>query len=321
MKVRSLVLAFALLTAAACASSNDDNDDAGRAPPGPMHPAVASFFDDFHASRYSLAARHAQALDGAAAAAPQDGPVSFVRGLAHLWHVGEFARDPRPNGPALETEARASLELFSTAKQKNPDDARVDCFLGLQQLNAGRAIHDDALVQQGYATLEAGVRAWPQFSLFCKSLAYDGLPASDPDYAKAVDAAFDTYEACFGEKADRNHPDISKYLDRATDTGPNRACWNDWIAPHNAEGFYLYWGDLLVKQGKVDVARIVYNNAKLVKEYPKWPYKSLLDDRLNANLQAKAALYWDADPKNDPPLGGASAGHACTYCHAATADE
>ena len=66
---------------------------------------------------------------------------------------------------------------------------------------------------------------------------------------------------------------------------------------------------------------LAYNNAKLVKEYPKWPYKSLLDDRLNANLEAKAALYRDADPDNDPPLGGASAGHACTYCHAATADE
>jgi hypothetical protein len=59
----------------------------------------------------------------------------------------------------------------------------------------------------------------------------------------------------------------------------------------------------------------------LIKEYPQWPYKYLLADRLSADLDAKAKLYADADPKNDPPLAGASDSHGCTYCHAASADE
>jgi hypothetical protein len=317
MKANTVLLIATSFAATACGSSNDDV-----APPGPAtHPAVASFFDVFHASRYSQASSAAQALDDAAIANPKDGPLSFVRPLSHLWHLSEYGRDPRPDPGVLQAEAMASLGLFMTAKANNPDDARVDCFVGIQQVNAGRATKNDALVQQGYATIDAAVRAWPQFSLFCKALVFDGLPASDPDFAKAVDAMYDTFEACFGERIDRNNPDISKYLGQATDMGPNRACWNDWIAPHNAEGTYLYIGDLLVKQGNVPAAKVAYNDAKLIKEYPQWPYKSLVEDRLSADLAAKAALYADADPSNDPPIGGASSNHSCTFCHAATAAE
>ena len=320
MKFQSFVLPLALLTAAACGASND----AASKPPavlGPMPPAVATFFDDFHASRYSLAARDAKTLDDAAAVEPYDAPVSFVRALAHVWHANESGRASNPNPAEIAAEQRVSLELLATAKANNPNDPRVDCFLGLHRVAAGRATGNQALVKQGIASLDAAVLAWPQFSLFCRASAYDTLPASDPDYAKAVAAAYDTLDSCVGEKIDRDNPDITKYLGRATDTGPDRACWNDWIAPHNAEGFSLYFGDLLVKQGKLAVAKIVYNNAKLIKEYPTWPYKSLLDDRLGSDLAAKAALYRDADPANDPPIAGDSTSHACTYCHASSAVE
>lgn len=197
----------------------------------------------------------------------------------------------------------------------------MGCFLGLSLVDTGRATQSVDLMQEGLAVLDDAVQAWPEFNLFCKALAYDGLPASDPDYAKAVEAAFDNLDACIGEPIDRDNPDLTPYLDQATDQGVKRACWNDWIAPHNAEGFYLWMGDLLVKQGKVDQALVLYNNVTLIEEFPSWPYRSLLDDRLNANLDAKAALYRDADPNNDPPVGGQSASRRCAYCHAATADE
>jgi len=316
MKAFRVLPTIATLTLAACGSSSDG----GPSTPA-TNPAIAGFFDVFHASRYSQASSAAKALDDAATANPKDGPLSFVRPLAHLWHLSEYGRDTRPEPSVLQAEAMASLGLFSTAKANNPDDARVDCFVGVQLVNAGRATMNNALVQQGYATIDLAVKAWPQFNLFCKALVYDSLPANNPDFSKAVDAMYDTFEACFGEKIDRNNPDISKYVGLATDMGPNRACWNDWIAPHNAEGTYLYIGDLLVKQGNVPAAKVAYNDAKLIKEYPQWPYKSLVDDRLSADLDAKAALYKDADPSNDPPIGGASANHACTYCHAATAGE
>jgi len=169
--------------------------------------------------------------------------------------------------------------------------------------------------------LDKAVEQWPEFNLFCLGLAYDQLPARDPDYAKAVKAALDNVDACVGEPLDRNAPDISKYLGQATNEGPKRACWNTWIAPHNAEGFYLWVGDVLVKQGNVSAARVAYNDVKLIAEYPRWPYRALLEDRLSSDLDAKAALYQDADPANDPPFGGEEANRRCMVCHAATADE
>ena len=313
-----LLLTLLGLNVAACGSSKDDKPANQEPPPDP---AVSSFLDVFHASRYSQAESAAKVLDDAAIASPKDGPVSFVRFLAHLWHLNEYGRDQNPDPAVLQAEAMALLGLITTAKANNPTDARVDCFLGIQQVNVGRAIMNPDLVGEGFKTIDASVSAWPQFSLFCKALAYDSLPVTDPDFNKAVDAMYQTFEACFGEKIDRNNPDISKYLSLATDQGLNRACWNDWLAPHNGEGTYLYIGDLLVKAGNVAAAKIAYADAKLVKEYAQWPYKYLLEDRLGTDLDAKAALYRDADPKNDPPIGGGSDNHACTFCHSASAEE
>lgn len=317
MNIRSNAFFFlALALSAACSSSTDDTE-----PTSSTSAAVTTFFDDFHASRYSVASRDAKALDDAFTASPNDGQIAFVRGLAHNWHLAEAARDPSPDGATLQAEGMASLDQFTTAKKLNAADTRVDCFLGLAQVNTGRAAKSDALVSQGLATLDAAVTEWPEFNWFCKALAYDDLPATDPDYEKTVDALYSNLDACFGETVDRDNPDITKYLGQATDTGNKRACWNDTIAPHNAEGFYLYAGDALVKAGKIAPAKVMYGNAKLVREYASWPYKSILEARLSSDLDARAALYQDSDPSNDPKVGGAADQHSCTQCHAASAAE
>jgi hypothetical protein len=132
---------------------------------------------------------------------------------------------------------------------------------------------------------------------------------------------FQTFDACFGANVDRNNPDITPFLGLETQTGPKRVCWDDDIAPHNLEGFLLFFGDLLVKQGNVDVARVAYNDVLKVRQYPSWPYQSLVQDRLSTDLNAKAALYADADPSNDPPLGANGQNRGCAYCHASSAAE
>ena len=295
--------------------------DAGLAPPFPMAPEVLSFFESFHTSRYSGAKPSAAALDEAVKQGRTGEEIALVRGLAHLWHVAESRRDPNMDGAAIQAEAISLPGWFAFAQEKQPNDPRVGCFLGTALVNAGQATQNAALEQQGFAVLDAAVAAYPEFNLFCRALAYDPLPASDPRFDKAVDSLYESLDACFGEKVDRANPDITKYLDQATSEGRKRVCWNGWIAPHNAEGFFLYFGDLLVKQGKIDIAKIVYANAKKIKEYASWPYKSILDERLGSDLTVKAALYRDADPKNDPPVGGASADRNCAYCHAGSASE
>lgn len=321
------ILVAALTSLLACGSDDKASSgaDAGATHPGADAAGTADpvqvFYADFHASRYSQAGADAEALDAFVAAHPGAGDASIVRGLAHLWHIAEFGRDPSQDPSGLPSEAMATLGAFQEAQAQNPDDPRVDCWLGLTLVNAGRQIGSDDLVEQGLATIDQGVEAYPEFNLFCRSLAYDSLPASDPDFARSVDALWQTVDRCFGETVDRSDPDIAPYLDQATRTGQKRVCWNDDIAPHNAEGFLLYFGDVLVKHGDVEPARVMYQNVQKIAEYSSWPYKGLVEERLGADLAARAALYQDGDSTNDPPLGGDTIAHSCTACHAASADE
>jgi len=311
MRIVDIALAVAL-SCAACSQ----NDDAEQQPE-----AIAGFFKTFHASRYSEASARAAELDAAAHASPSHGRLAFDRALAHNWHVQEWRREPNQELNAIQSEARSLLGLFQTAYDLNPEDPRVGCFLGLQQVGAGRALQDLQLLKQGLATLDKAVREWPEFNLFCLGLAYDYLPADDPDYELAVEAALSNVEACVDGPLDRNNPDITPYVGQATTQGPKSACWNNDIAPHNAEGFYLWVGDLLVKQGNVQAAQAAYRSVQAIPEYESWPYRALLEDRLSSDLELKAALYRDSDPDNDPEFGGQEVGRRCTVCHAASADE
>src|SRR5690606_37822002 len=148
----------------------------------------------------------------------------------------------------VQLEALQLVERFKTAKAVAADDPRVGCFLGTALVGAGRATGSDEWVEEGLAVLDEAVLAYPEFNLFCVMLAYADLPATDPDYDLAIEAGWDTMDVYFGESVDRDNPDITPYLSQDTSEGTKRVCWNNPIAPHNAECFYLYFGDLLVKQ-------------------------------------------------------------------------
>src|SRR5579871_2575750 len=76
----------------------------------------------------------------------------------------------------------------------------------------------------------------------------------------------------------------------ATEQGPERACWNSWIAPYNFEGFFLNMGDMLVKAGDWQTAIIIYRNAELAENYSTWPYKAKLEKRIK-NAQNNIAAF------------------------------
>lgn len=294
---------------------------AGGAGGSPEADPLAIFYEDFHASRFSKASEDMAALDALVDGSAAPGDAATVRALAHLWYVSESSRDPSITPTEIFAEASKLLGHFSGAQEANPNDPRVPCWLGLTQITTGQAIGDQDMVDQGYATIETGVDGYPEFNLFCRALAYGGRPASDPDFQIAIDSLYETLDLCFGESVDRNDPDITPYLDQATSEGDKRVCWNDPVAPHNAEGFYLFFGDLLVKNGDLEAAAVVYENARLVAEYDAWPFKAVVEGRLTEDLAARSALYLDDVNENDPPLGGGDPSHGCTICHASSAAE
>jgi hypothetical protein len=108
---------------------------------------------------------------------------------------------------------------------------------------------------------------------------------------------------------------VRPYLHLVTAVGRKKACW--WqgeLAPYSYEGYMLNLGNGLVKEGQVEAAAVVYNNARYADNYSTWPYRYVLEAIASSDLSARAELYADNDPKNDPPLGVPNRG--CSYCHA-----
>ena len=97
-----------------------------------------------------------------------------------------------------------------------------------------------------------------------------------------------------------------------TKESQKRVCWNSWIAPHNLEGFFLNMGDMLVKSGDWQTARKIYANAKLAHEYPTWPHRDVLEERMQS-AEANVAAF-NAPPSDDKPVMMNSA-IACMACH------
>jgi hypothetical protein len=112
---------------------------------------------------------------------------------------------------------------------------------------------------------------------------------------------------------DRASPDYARYMGLAKQ-GAKRACWNSAIAPHNFEGFFLNFGDMLVKAGDPATAVKMYGNAKLTPDYATWPYKQVLEERI-ANAAANVEVFQRQDPPAGAPAIMIRSTFACMGCH------
>ena len=72
-----------------------------------------------------------------------------------------------------------------------------------------------------------------------------------------------------------------------TQTGVKRACWNNWKAPYNLQGFWLNMGDMLVKSGDPEKAKIYYEKLIFNHQDSIWfvaarkRYRALRGDAIN----------------------------------------
>ena len=96
--------------------------------------------------------------------------------------------------------------------------------------------------------------------------------------------------------------------------GPKRVCWNSWIAPHNLEGFFLSFGDMLVKTGQPETAMAMYRNARLTADDAAWPSRDLLEARI-ANAAANVEVFRRQDAPPGTPTMMIRSGYACMGCH------
>jgi len=313
-KVRALVPALAVTVAAACSSdapkAGSDQADSryGRS-------AIADFWYVYHHNDYAQIPAVEAELEDAIAEEPGDGtPVAYLA-AAHWWHVSEHDRDPTLSRDVLVGDFISAVDLFGQATTLSPDDDHLPGFLGVTMVHLGVAANRPDLVAQGDQIIDEAVARYPEFNNFNRWAAHNADPKDSAAYAKSLDSMWQLIDACIGKTIDRSNPDVTPYLHLQTTVGRKRVCWwGNELAPFAWEGIFLNFGNGLVKAGRTDVARIAYANAKLDPNYENWPYRSELETIMASDLSARAALYADADPSNDPPV--TVRGRGCVYCHA-----
>jgi len=276
--------------------------------------AQQAFLEAFLAQRYEALPELTAALTAAYLKNPHDARLALLIGHAHLWRVAERGRDPDA-GPGVTDAIVLANFYFNEAYRLQPDDHRIAGWLASTQMALGSVHADERAKRRGYFMLKESVRAYPEFNHFTLGYVLSRLPAGDPKLAEAVEAFWTNLDLCVGHKVDRRNPDLSALGSGAIPEGPTRVCFNGPYTPHNVEGYFLAFGDLLVKTGDPELAKAVYLQARVSPGYDSWPFKALLEERVRTAQSRSAQFATPHDASAAPEMIGTSA-RSCAVCHA-----
>jgi hypothetical protein len=322
---RSLFLAFFSLAACSSSSSTPTPDtpaapDAG-APPaagdaGPSAPSAAAaqqaLWDAMHAADPKAGEAAIAQLQAVYAANPKNPHNTLLLGAGSMWLVAESGRDPASAGAIGQKYGPMAGQYLQEAHGMNPTYGFITSFVGFLLFDQGSNTSNDGMVTQGKQLIDQGLSQSPLSGWFFELLEAERVPPNDPQVQKALDGAWTYYDTCAGQPIDRTHPDFSAYFAKGPGT---QFCASDDISPFATQGLMFHFGDLLVKQGKVDLAKTVYESVQASPGFDKWPHKDTLNARLGSDLAARAAAY-NGDPKTWPALGEPP--YSCTICHGVT---
>ncbi|HEY8518342.1 MAG TPA: hypothetical protein VIS07_22745 [Candidatus Binatia bacterium] len=312
--------AYVLLACAALCACGDGGGTAsgpgGNGDPEPPTPPSGNPVADAYAAlvRADVDALPAviAALDDAVARDPQDGVSAFYAGTMRLWRLTQLRGAPQPDLVEMAHEAQAMLEHLETARALRPQSEHAAAFLGVAQVTVGSYVGDESRVEYGRAVLADAVPLHPVYVNGVRAITLGALPRSHPAFADAVAAMEATIEGCGLVASGEDglgfvHPE-------GTQPSARRMCNNLGVVAHVWEGILLTFGDIAVKQGDARRARALYASARSAPNSDTWTLRELLDERI-AQADARAALYLDDDPSNDPKTW-MEGDKICTGCHA-----
>ena len=272
------------------------------------------FWRTLHGGAYEQIPASLTALKAAYLANPSDAITAAHIGWMHIWRLAERARLAPGPGPEITDDAVLARKYFEEAVRLNPGEARYLGFYASLLMTEGTIHRDEKLVRRGYYTMREAVAAWPEFNYFTAGYGPGALPHDSPRFREGLEAQWLNLDVCVGERVDRAQPDYARYMRLDTREGPKRACWNSWIAPHNFEGFFLNFGDMLVKAGDPKAAGTMYRNATLTPDYVNWPYKTLLEERI-ADAERNVEAFRRPDAPPGAPTMMVRSRYTCMGCH------
>ncbi|HZI09769.1 MAG TPA: hypothetical protein VE153_05200 [Myxococcus sp.] len=283
-------------------------------PPEDPNPAATLFREVFSTGAYGRLREAESALLSRYAEDPTDAENTFLLAGLYMWEIAEWERDPSRGNQAYYAQLMKLDRYMSEAVQLDPSRGIARCFLGVARLFRAQPERNPALATEGQNHLNKCIELHPQFGLLLIPIGYHAQPVASSQYQRGVAEIFNRIDSCIDAKIDRENPDLGPYVDRMNNfQPPYHACWNIDRALYNLEGFWMLAGNMLVKNNRPDVAKILYRNVKYSQlSFDRWVYKDEFLE-LERTADARAALYQDADRTNDPPvLRGAI---QCVQCH------
>ena len=287
------------------------------------------FLAAFHAGKYeeiaSLKTRF-QALLPSNDQTPPSPKVLARLGFLNVWEFGERYRGLDP-GETITDQAGllqsigACSQYFRGAVATNANNSVYRGFAAICTLLLGKSgapgMEDELAI--GLELAGSAIRRNPEFNLFTIGYILSARPAETSDFELGVEMLWRNLDVCFDHTIDRKNPDVSKYIQGFLPLGNKRFCLNSEISPHNFEGFFLIFGDVLVKAKQPEAARQMYANAKLLPSYQTWDakFRAILDERIASADQLVTPFRMPVNPFQKPayPTITFDTEDNCMVCH------
>jgi tetratricopeptide (TPR) repeat protein len=241
------------------------------------------FWEHFHLGQYDSIPAILEQLTTAYLDNPNDFQTVLHLGFTHFWAIAErYHLDPTP--ASIIDHAILAQKYLGEAYKMNPEDTRILSFLSAAKIIVGDVSKDDKLVADGYFNGLKSIRDWKDFGEFSLAYTLSQLPHTDPNFQKALQWMKSTTERCYCSDLDPPSEACKQFIGQKVDNpkslGRKRIVPNSWVAPHNIEGYFMSYGDLLVKSGNWEQAIPIYELAKYAPDYENWPYRDVLERRI-----------------------------------------
>lgn len=253
--------------------------------------ANSFFWEQFHLGNYDSISLVLEQLTSAYLDNPNDLQTVYHLGFTHFWAIAERRHSSKIPATMID-HAVLAQKYLGEAYRMNPEDARLLSFLSAAKIIVGDVSKDEKLITEGYFDGLKSIRDWKDFGKFSLAYTLSQLPHTDPNFKKTLDWMESTTETCYctDPLSEACKQFISQKVDNPKSLGRNRIIPNSWVAPHNIEGYFMSYGDLLVKNGDWEKAVSIYELARHAPDYPNWPYRDVLERRIR-NAQANVPIF------------------------------
>jgi len=278
------------------------------------------FWNQFHKGDYDSIPVIIDKLTAAYLYNPNDIRTVTHLGFAHMWALSE--RQNSEGGPRIIEHAIAAQKYFGESYLMNPADTRVLSFLSSAKLANGSISNDKGLMKDGYLNGKKAIREWEEFSAFTMAYTLSRLSADDAKFKEGV-AYMHTLAERHIKNFDPNNAETQQRISSmelltTSSASKDRVFYNSWIAPHNIEGFFMAYGDMLVKSGDWKEGISVYKLARLSQQYHRWDYQDVLERRITHAKQNVKRFSAIAKPGEMITVDDAimvQSGISCRSCH------